>query len=33
MSENIKWGKSLGSALETAKKENKPVFIDFFSPL
>jgi hypothetical protein len=32
MSEQVNWEKTLSVALERAKKENKLVLIDFYSP-
>jgi hypothetical protein len=32
MSEEIKWENTMTGALERAKKENKLVLIDFYSP-
>lgn len=32
MTDKIKWGNSLSSALETAKNEKKHVLIDFYGP-
>jgi len=32
MTNQITWHKDMQAALTTAKKENKPVLIDFFNP-